>query len=171
MAGAFSQTTDCPKPPASLATNQTCTIQITFNPSSPGPVSGTLTISPDASSSRFTVTLSGNGTLGVSAVQISPPALEFPEQRVGTRSSPQTITLPNVGKAALLISSINADGDFTIMPSSTYETLEGFLPANSSCTVVVTFTPLGVGKGDGCVTLSDDAENSPQSVALTGTAR
>ena len=90
---------------------------------------------------------------------------------MGTPSSPQTITLSNVGKRALLISSIDTDGDFTIMPSSTCETLQGYLLADSSCTVVVRFTPLGVGKRDGCVTFTDDAENNPQSVILTGTAR
>ena len=146
VVGDFSQTNDCPKPPAFLAKNQTCTIQITFKPSNPGPTSGTLTVSPDACSNPLKVALSGNGTLGVPMVQIS-QGLEFPEQRVGTASSPQTITMSNVGKRALFISRINIDGDFTIMPSSTCETLQGSLASDSSCTVVVYYFSTPPNKG------------------------
>jgi hypothetical protein len=169
VAGNFNQTNDCPRPPATLAKNQTCAIQVIFKPSSPGPASGALTVSHDSSSSPLTVALSGIGTLDVPVVVISPPALEFPDQRVGSPSWPQTIIMANVGKKAVLVSNVDVDGDFTIMPTSTCETLQGSLAADSTCTVIVTFTPLGVGKRAGRVTFT--LENGPQKVALTGTGK
>jgi hypothetical protein len=166
--GDFTQTNNCPAPPASLAKNDTCAIQVVFKPSAAEIRSGALTISQDAIGSPLTVALNGTGTLGGSEVAIAPSSLNFPAQKVGTRSAPQDITISNAGKKALVISNVDVDGDFTIMPSSTCETLYGALSASASCRVVVTFTPLGAGKRDGRVTFTDDAENSPQIVPLTG---
>ena len=166
--GDFTQSNNCPTPPAALATNDTCQIQVAFTPSAAETCSGTLTISHDAAGSALTVTLGGTGVLAGSEITVSPSSLEFPDQKIGTRSAPQTVTVSNPGEMRALISNIDVDGDFTIMPSSTCVSLGGPLAANVSCTVVVTFTPLAPGKREGKVTLTDDAKNSPQTVQLTG---
>jgi len=45
----------------------------------------------------------------------------------------------------------------------------GAYPVASTCSITVTFSPLGAGQRTGTITISDDAPNSPQSVQLTGT--
>jgi hypothetical protein len=164
----FSQTNNCPLPAASLAKNQTCGVTVTFTPKRPGPASGTVSVLHDRNPNPLKVSLTGSGTLNASAVTFSPSSLNFDEQKEGTPSMLQQISMSNTGQKTLLVSSIAVDGDFTIMPGSTCESLQGSLAAGSSCTVVVTFTPLGIGKRQGELTFTDDAPDSPQGIALTG---
>jgi hypothetical protein len=166
--GPFSQTNNCPVPPASLSKNDTCAVEVTFWPSMPGPASGMVTVFHNRSPDPIKVSLSGIGTVNPSSVRFSPDSLNFGEQKIGTTSAPQTITVESAGQTPLLISSISAEGDFTIMPASTCESLIGSLAPAGNCTVVVTFTPLGSGKRDGGIVFKDDAEGSPHRVPLSG---
>lgn len=168
VTGDFNQTNNCPVPPAQLAKNQTCGIEVTFKPSSAAPASGTIRVLHGGSTDLLSVSLSGTGTLSVPRINISPSRVNFPSQKIGTPSAPQTVTLSNSGKETLLVSSIDVAGDFTIMPSSTCESLRGPLAPEASCSVMVTFTPLGAGKRDGRITFTDDAEDCPQDVTLSG---
>jgi hypothetical protein len=168
VTGDFSQTNNCPIPPLQLTLNQTCSIEVTFKPSSVSPASGTGSVFHEGSANPLTISLSGAGTLNVPMVKIYLPILNFSEQRIGSLSASQTVTISNSGKRALRVSSIDVDGDFTLMPSSTCESLSGSLAPAAKCSAVVTFTPLGVGKRQGQITFTDDAEDSPQHVALSG---
>jgi hypothetical protein len=168
VTGDFTQTTNCPTPPASVAQNETCGVDVTFRPMAAGPASGTVSIFHDRSPDPLTVSLTGSGTLNVSSVKASSSSLNFGEQDVGMMSMPQTITMSNAGKKTILVSAVNLDGDFTMMTNSTCESIEGTLAPGSSCTVVVTFTPLEVGKREGSLKFTDDGADSPQTVALTG---
>ncbi len=97
-------------------------------------------------------------------VNLSSTALSFGTQKVGTTSKAQAVKLTNRGSGALLISTIATSGDYhqtNNCPTS--------LPANSTCTVSVTFTPAKVGNRPGAVTITDNAANSPQKVSLSGT--
>jgi hypothetical protein len=168
VTGDFTQTTNCPTPPASIAQNVTFGVEVAFKPMAAGPASGTVSIFHDRSPYPLTVSLTGSGTLNVSSVKASSSSLNFGEQDIGTTSKPQTITLSNAGKKTLLVSAVNLYGDdFAILMSSTCENI-GALTPDSSCTVVVAFTPLKVGKRDGSLKFTDDAADSPQMVTLTG---
>jgi hypothetical protein len=92
-------------------------------------------------------------------------SLSFNNQTVGTSSSPLTSTLFNMGSAPLALSSVIASGDFA-------ETNDcgGSVPAASSCTISITFTPTVLGARTGAVTITDNAGDSPQTLALSGTA-
>ena len=98
-----------------------------------------------------------------SSVTVSPLSLLFPNQLVATTSSPQDITLANMGTTALQITGIGASGDF-----GETSTCGSGLAANASCTINVTFTPSVAGLRSGSVTITDSASNSPQSVTLSG---
>jgi hypothetical protein len=171
ITGPFRQTNNCPVSPASLAKDETCGIEVTFRPTAAGSASGTVSVFHDRSADPLKVSLTGIGTLNPSSVKFSPPSLKFDEQNIGTTSEPQSVKLESVGEKTLLISSIGVEGDFTIMPRSTCESLVGSLASNDSCTVVVTFTPLGPGKREGAIVIEDDAPDSPQRVPLTGMGR
>ncbi len=162
--GDFAQTNNCPVSPNTLAVGASCTITVTFRPTTTGTRRGGVTISDDAAGSPQSVSLTGNGV--APAVTILPASLSFPDQLVGTTSQPQTATLTNSGGAALTISSISASGDFA--QTNNCPISPNTLAAGASCTTTVTFTPTTTGVRRGSVNITDDASGSPQSLSLSG---
>ncbi|MGO9125626.1 MAG: choice-of-anchor D domain-containing protein [Terriglobales bacterium] len=98
------------------------------------------------------------------AITTVPGSLTFAAQAVATTSPAQKITLKNTGSESASLS-ISGSGDF-----AQTNTCGGSLSAGDSCTVSVTFTPTNVGAIDGTVTVTDAAYNSPQIIALSGSA-
>src|SRR2546423_8000058 len=104
------------------------------------------------------------------AVAFSPTSLTFAAQAIGTTSAPQSITVTNTGNAGLFINSAatrRADPlDFTQVSDG----CSGLtLPAGTSCSVSITFSPTASGTRSATFTLTDNAANSPQTVPITGT--
>lgn len=159
VGGDFSETDNCGN---SVAAAANCTFSISFTPTTPGPRSGSVVVQDDAAGAPHTINLTGIG-LGAS-VGFTPSSLTFPNQLVGTSSSVETLALTNSGNATLIISSVQISGDFT----QTNNCLAN-LSAGSNCTINVTFTPTVAGVRTGTITVTDNAFNTPQSVALTGT--
>jgi hypothetical protein len=87
------------------------------------------------------------------AISLTPSALTF-SQKVHTTSPPQTITVANFGGSPLTISSIAAGSGF----AETNNCL-GRLPAGSSCSISVTYTPTGTGAVTRSLTVNDDSYN------------
>lgn len=171
LSGPFSQKNNCPAPPATLGKNQTCGVEVSFLPLAPSRASGSVSVFHDGSTEPLQVALAGTGTVEESAPEFSPAAVNFDEQSIGVTSSPQTVTLKNAGKKGLAIASVSSEGDFTILPASTCSSLPGPLAPNESCTIVVTFAPLGTGKRQGSIVVQDNAQDSPQRVPLSGSGR
>jgi hypothetical protein len=157
----FSQTNNCP---SSLAVGANCQIQVKFTPVQKGLATGNLSVTDDAKGSPQTVTLSGTGM----EVKLSPAAINFGDQKVGTKSSPAPVKLTNLGKTALTINQIafkgQDPGDF-----SQTNNCGSSVPAGGSCTIQVTFTPQVKGKRSASLQVSDNGGGSPQRVPLTGT--
>lgn len=61
ITGDFSQATNCPMSPATLAGSATCNIQVTFKPAATGVRSGTLTVNDNANGGSQSINLSGVG--------------------------------------------------------------------------------------------------------------
>jgi hypothetical protein len=159
--GDFAETNTCG---TSLAVGANCTIRITFNPTTAGAQTGTLTITDNSPDSPQIVTLTGTGTQ--SAVSLSSSSLIFSSQLVGTSSAAQTVTLTKTGNASLTISGITASGDF-----SQTNTCGNSVAAGANCTVSVTFKSVAGGTRTGTLNISDNAAGSPQNVALSGTGQ
>jgi hypothetical protein len=140
----------------------TCAIQVTFTPTATGTRTGTLTITDNSAGSPRTVELTGQGA--VTAATVAPSSLTFASQLVGTTSSAQTITVTNPGPLGLQISHVQASGDF----SETNNCGTALTPG-ANCTVSVTFTPTATGNRTDNLTITDNAPDSPQTVALSGT--
>jgi hypothetical protein len=138
-----------------------CTIQVTFTPTATGTRTGTLTITDSSAGSPRSVELTGQGAVKTAAV--APSNLTFASQLVGASSSTQTITVTNPGPLGLQISHVQASGDF-----SETNNCGPSLGPGASCTVDVTFTPTATGSRTGTLTITDDAPDSPQTVALSG---
>ena len=98
----------------------------------------------------------------------NPTSLSFSSQNVGTTSAPQTITLTNNGSATLAVSSVIINGanagDFGQTNNCTMNIAPG-----TYCTINVTFSPTAANGRSAAVAITDNANNSPQSVSLTGT--
>lgn len=150
----------CPNPyPVFIS----CALQIAFAPTAAGLRSGTLTINASDSPNPHLVALSGTGAL-IPDVSLSSMNLTFAPITEGSTSAPQTVTLKNIGKATLTMTSVVATGDF-----AQTNTCGNALAAGASCSISVTFTPVTGGTRNGTLTLADNAPDSPQTVTLSGT--
>jgi hypothetical protein len=152
--------------------NSTCTISVTFKPTSTTPATRTAEISfvdTETGGSQETQVLDLTGTAGAAPiVTLSTNELDFSTQSVGVASTAQILTVSNTGTAALNISSIVASGNFAVQSNTCTVPLQATTPA-SNCTVSVTFTPNVAGQSVGSLTLTDNASDSPEIVLLTGT--
>ena len=157
--GNFAQTNDCP---TSLAGGASCSVSLTFTPTAPGNLYGTVVITDNAANSPQTVTLSGIGA-AAPVVSLSSTSLTFNNQALGSTSAPQTITMSNTGTAALTIAGITVTGDFAQL-----NTCGASLAAGANCAINVTFTPTVAGSRTGSLTITDNAASSPQVVNLGG---
>jgi uncharacterized protein DUF1573/centrosomal CEP192-like protein/HYDIN/CFA65/VesB family protein len=155
----FGETDDC-RP--SVPVGGHCTVQVTFDPTTTGPLTGTVTVTSNAASPPFVFKLNGRGLL--TAPEVSPSNLNFGDQSIGNASAPQTVTFTNTGALALSITSLNVSNGWTqsnnCLPS---------VPPKGSCTVQVSFRPGASGPVNGALTFSEYTTNSPQSVTLSGT--
>jgi len=157
--GDFADTTTCG---ASLSAGASCTVSVTFTPSTSGARTGAVTITDNASGSPQTASLSGTGA--APAVKLNPPtSLSFAAENVGSTSL-GTVTVTNTGSAPLSLTGVTASGDFTQTSNC-----GSSLAVNASCTVTVTFKPTAIESRSGTLTLTDNASPGTQTVALTGT--
>lgn len=108
-----------------------------------------------------------NRVPGASAV-LSTDTLAFGSQVVNLPLAAPPVTLSNLGRSALAISSIKVtgpqNGDF-----SETDTCGTSLPAGDDCLINISFTPLGAGTRSATLAITDSATSSPQTIALSGT--
>ena len=147
---------------ATVNAGASCTFGVVFQPQTAGTYSYSVSIKDNAADSPQKVTLNGTATAPV--VGLSPNALTFGTQAVGTTSAVQAVTLTNQGTSTLTINSIIPSGDF-----AQTNTCTGTLAAGKNCMISITFSPTVGGARGGAVTISS-AGNSPQNVSLLGTA-
>ena len=89
--------------------------------------------------------------------------MTFTNQKHGTTSPPQTVTLTNEGKATLSLSSIKTTGEF-----GATSTCGKGVAAKASCKISITFSPKGTGEMSGTVEINDSASSKPQVIVLSG---
>jgi hypothetical protein len=159
VSGDFFETNTCSSP---ISAGTSCTFTITFTPTATGLRSGTITITDSATDSPQVLSLAGNG---VGAATTSVTSHNFYKIAVGT-SAWYRLYLLNNQTVPLNISSISATGAY----SQTNHCVSP-LAGGQYCDITVTFAPTAVGQISGLLTITDDAKNSPQTVALTGTGK
>jgi hypothetical protein len=135
-------------------------------PVTPGvfqPTCGTAPLCNDGSGSDAFIT---KLAIPFPAASLAPLNVNFGNQVVNVKSQPMPVTLTNSGTGNLLITSIvDANGfaqtnNCPISPAALAPTL--------SCTINITFTPLGLGTQNDTLIITDDGAGSPQTVPLTG---
>jgi phospholipase C len=155
--GEFAQTNTCGK---SLAAGKSCSISVTFSPTTSGTVEGGVSILSSDPASPQTLYLKGTST----AVNLSETSLAFATQKVGTTSAPLKFTLTNTSSTPLNIGAVGTTGAF-----AQTNTCVSPLAAAANCTVSITFTPTATGTQTGTFSIADSDFQSPQTVTLTGT--
>ena len=160
----FAETDNCIGTVA--ASGGTCTINITFTPSSLGSETEQITLTDNSASSPQDITVMGTGVTAATSVSVTPSSLTFGNQTVGKLSTPQTATITNTGTSVLSISQISVAGDFS--QTNTCGATYNVLNVGQSCTVSIIFTPTASGTRTASLSISDNATGSPQTVALSG---
>lgn len=161
--GSFSQTNNC----SAIAPASTCTINVTFAPTSAGTPSATLQIAGNGVNSPTSVSLTGTASSSTGpALQISPVSITFPSTAIGSTSPAQSITITNnaSGPVTLLGASLGTPSGATFAISS--NTCSGTLTAGSSCTLSITATP-SAASGSGSLVITSYTPGSPQTVPLS----
>ena len=99
---------------------------------------------------------------------LSTTTINFGNVATGGASTPQPVTVTNLGGVNLTISSIAISGGNAGDFAQTNNCV-GTLAPSGSCTISVTFTPLTTGPRSSTVVINDNAPGSPHSIALSGT--
>jgi hypothetical protein len=136
-----------------------CSVSVTLTPTAGAAQSGTLTISSNSGSP--TVKLTGSGA----AIQFVPASLAMGTVKVGTSTSPQSVTVNVLGTRAATIGTVTIagtnPGDFTIAS----DTCSGqVITGGGSCTVGLVFTPTV--KGHRYMTLKVPNNDGPANALL-----
>ena len=114
--------------------------------------------------------INGDGT----AVKVTPPSITFPTTKVGNTST-GVVTFQNAGNTTMTISSanfVNGTANVFSIQSNTCNFVQGSggsVPANSSCTFTLAFTPAVVGTQTATFQIGDPDITGPQKVTLSGT--
>ena len=151
---------------SSITPGGSCSISVAFAPSTVGAASDSVQIAYGSPATTQAISLSGEGAMPVAV--LAPLPLSFGNQLM-PGSTVGTATLSNSGSANLsnistAISGSNA-GDFMISADGCTGVI---LPANSSCSVSVTFSPKAKGSRAATLSITDNASGSPQTASLTG---
>jgi streptogramin lyase len=120
----------------------------------------------------------------------TPPSLSFAETNVGTESSnsPQTVTLANIGNAALTFPVLSSGNNpsistgfqldsSTTCPQLSTSSSAATLAASASCALAVDFVPTAPGSITGSLVLTDNTLNAAapvyaiQTISLSGMGR
>jgi len=166
----FSQQNNCP---SQLIPGNSCTVQVTFNPTQQGLWNDNLQVTN--AGPTLNVPLSGTGTVsgGTTTLALSATTLNFATQTVGTTSGVQQFNVTNSGSAPVTITALTFGGtngsDFAVQNTNCLNSGVNPLQLNPevSCYIQVNFTPAAAGSRAGTLTVVNSGTNAV--VNLTGT--
>lgn len=148
-----------------LSGGAACTLSVTFSPRSAGAHAGTVSVPSDSNGvagTLSTIALTGNGKSAFN-ITLTPTAVDFGTQLIGSASSVVNITVSNTGITAGGLGTISVSGaDFSIRANTCGATLQ----PQTGCTVSLVFAPSASGVRTGSLTIPSDA--GTQTVTLTG---
>ena len=162
----FTLTDRCP---TTLEPHTVCQLQLTYNsPIAPSADSTTLTLDDGSTVLITGSTLPqpiGAGQSINPSLTITPTSVTFPDPVLvtGTSASTETVTIGNTGAQPLPLT-LALTGDFTDSTDC-----PAALPANASCSVLISFSPTQPGTRQGLLSVTTNPGSAPAYVSLTGT--
>jgi hypothetical protein len=157
----FKQINNCG---TSLGVGASCTIKVTFDPTDRGIRAASLEVTDNALGHQQPVPLSGTGTW----IGFSPGSLSFGNQKKGTLSPPQTVTVTNVGSGTVTISKVYFTGGSTNWFVQTNNCGSSLAPG-ANCTINVQFAPQEKGNVSDYLSITDNGGGSQQQIPVSGT--
>ena len=151
----------------SLAAGASCTIHGHFDPTALGALTAAIAITDTATASPQSIALSGTGA-NSTTISLSATSMSFGVALVGTSTASQSVTVTNTGAGPFIIGSFGVTG----ANASSFvfaNTCGTSVAPGGTCTIHGHVTPATTGALTAAVTLTDNATNSPQSIALSGT--
>ena len=145
-----------------LAAGKLCNIYVTFTPTSLTAESATLNVYDNAPGSPQAVPITGTG---VPQATLAPSTLTFPRTKVGTTSAPKNVNLRNNLPTTLTAISYKTTGPFSVSSTNCGTTLA----SGATCSFSVVFKPTVTGSANGTLNVRDSANDSPQTVTMSGT--
>ncbi len=163
-ANQFARTTTCGK---TLAPGASCTVSVTFKPTTatPTPKSASLNVKAAAPATTQSVSLTGNVVTPAFTVSTTVP---FADQTRNTRSAPQTVTVTNTGTVPMTFTSVKLVGTNANQFAQTNTCTGAPLAAGANCTINVTFRPTTIGAKTATLNVRP-VVGATQSVGLSGT--
>lgn len=153
---------------AALAPAATCSVSVTFAPTTAGDLTAGVNVSATPGGTVATA-LSGTG-LAPAALTLAPGSVAFGDQLIDDTSDTQTLTLTNDGDVATGVPSVALAGDdadqFTIVDNGCTTAVA----AGASCEVDVAFAPTASGAASASLTASA-TPGGTTSAALAGTGQ
>jgi hypothetical protein len=148
-----------------LAAGSSCSAQVVFTPAAAGASTATLIVSSSTVGvAAIQVPLNGTGQ-AASGLLAEPAQMSFTEPTLGQTSRPQTATITNSSNISANELTFALMGPFSL----TQNTCGTSLPAGSSCTTGVAFTPVSNGVVTGSLTVGSSAFVGRATIALSGT--
>ncbi len=157
----------CPASGSKLNGGASCTISVTFTPTTTGLKKGSVIINDTDPTTPQLVGVSGTG---ISNVALSPTSVTFATTAVGVTSGSTKVTLTNNTGVSITLGNpaVTVTGPFA-NASGTTCTNSLVLVKLATCFVNVSFKPTVVGFVSGLLSIADTDVTSPQTVALQGT--
>ena len=158
--------------PASIPAGKSCTIAVPIYPTvkifSPTASTATLKITDTAAGSPQLVALTAQVIDPVAS--LSSTSLNFGNQKTGTTSTAQKVTLTNTGLTSLQLTglTIKPTANFALATGTTCTSSTSLSPGGT-CFIYVTFAPTSKTRYSGSVTITDVAQFSIQTISLSGT--
>jgi hypothetical protein len=155
--------------PVALNPTQSVTLQVLFDPTTPGAASGQVTISSNSTvGGTALVALNGMGTAAPSPqLNVSAATLSFGSVTVNTATT-QSLTLTSTGTSPVTVNSATIVGTgFTVTGGS----LPATLSPSQSMTLQVQFSPTATGAASGQITINSNSSGGNTTlVSLSGTS-
>jgi Cep192 domain 4 len=150
--------------PFALAAGKQVSLKLSFNATSMGAASGSLTVTSSASNPSLIVPLSGTGMQPqISAV---PTSISFGSVALGV-SNTQTLTIRDSGNANLIVSQAMIVG---VAFSISGPPLPVTVVPGQSAVFTIRYSPAAAGSAVGTISIGSNAPHSPLTVPLSGTA-
>jgi|GEM_PF-3119048 len=152
-----------------LQPGDSCSVGIRFTPGATFARTGTLLIDSNGTNGQQRVALRGVGVIpaGAAIVVVTPPAVDFGTELVGSATSSKPVYLSNVGNTALTVTDVEIGGlnpgDYQIVGNGCGQILPGQI-----CQIFVNFQPQVALPRSGTLFINSTATNGQQQVALSG---
>ena len=151
--------------PVTVAAGASTSFNVIFAPTAAGDVTGSVTITSNATNPTLTIPLSGTGTAAVGQLSVTPTTLAIGSVVVGT-SGTGTGTLSASGASVTVTAATSNNPQFVISGLS----LPVTIAAGKSVSFTVTFTPTATGSASATLTFTSNAQPSTTTESVTATA-